>query len=78
MRNGGVTHYLNYTWKKKLILLGLMALTAVLALYAISAGSAELSPLQVLLTLIGQTEGSLRLLSGQSAYLECWQRWSPE
>lgn len=55
-------HYLNYTWKKKIILLSLTAMTAVLALYAISAGSAELSPLQVLLTLLGQTEGQSQII----------------
>lgn len=43
--DAGVTnHYLRYTWKKKLVLLGLVVLTTVLMLYAISAGSADLSP----------------------------------
>lgn len=60
--DSGITHYLRYTWKKKLILLGLMVMTAVLALYAISVGSAELSPLQVLLTLLGQTEGHSKII----------------
>ena len=60
--DGGITHYLRYTWKKKLILLGLMVMTAGLALFAINAGSAELSPLQVLLTLLGQTEGHSQII----------------
>ena len=60
---GGTTpHYLRYTWKKRLILLGLIGLTAGLALYAISAGSAELSPWQVLMTLLGQSEGNSQII----------------
>ncbi|EHQ91089.1 FecCD family ABC transporter permease [Desulfosporosinus youngiae] len=60
--SGTANHYLRYTWKKKLIMLALILLTAVLALYAISAGSAELSPWQVLLTLLGQTEGQSQII----------------
>ncbi|EGW40975.1 iron ABC transporter permease [Desulfosporosinus sp. OT] len=60
--DGGVTHYLNYTWKKKLILLGLLVMTALLSLYAISAGSAELTPWQVVLTLLGRTEGQSQII----------------
>ncbi|SDG30795.1 FecCD family ABC transporter permease [Desulfosporosinus hippei] len=60
--DGRVNYYLRYTWKKKIILLGLLGMTAVLALYAISAGSAELSPWQVLLTLFGQTEGQSQII----------------
>lgn len=60
--SGTTSHYRRYTWKKKLIMLALTILTVVLALYAISAGSAELSPRQVLLTLFGQTEGQFRVI----------------
>lgn len=62
LEGGTTTHYLRYTWKKRLILLGLIGLTAGLALYAISAGSAELSPWQVLLTLLGQSEGNSQII----------------
>lgn len=60
--SGEINHYLRYTWQKKLILLGLVVMTAVLALYAISAGSAGLSPWQVLLTLTGQIEGQSQII----------------
>jgi iron complex transport system permease protein len=59
---GSTTHYLRYTRKKKLILFALITLTAGLALYAINAGSAELSPLQVILTLLGQVEGNSQII----------------
>lgn len=39
-----------------------MLMTAVLALYAISAGSAELSPWQVLMTLLGRAEGQAQII----------------
>lgn len=60
--DGGLTHYLRYTRTKKLILVGLAAMTAALALFAITAGSAELSPLQVLMTLFGQAEGHSQII----------------
>ncbi|WP_374214193.1 FecCD family ABC transporter permease [Candidatus Desulfosporosinus nitrosoreducens] len=62
MLNGGIDSYLKYTWKKKLMLLILVLITALLALYAISAGSADLTPWQVMLTLFGQTEGHAQII----------------
>ncbi|WP_088227412.1 iron ABC transporter permease [Desulfosporosinus sp. FKB] len=62
VHKGELTHYLKYTWKKKLILGVLVILTGMLALYAISAGSAELSPWQVVLTLLGQTDGHAEII----------------
>ena len=54
--------YLRYTQRKLLIVGLLVALTAVLGLYAINAGSAELSPGQVLMALLGKAEGRLDII----------------
>ncbi|MBC7324083.1 MAG: iron ABC transporter permease, partial [Moorella sp. (in: Bacteria)] len=54
--------YLKYTQRKVFIICLLVLLTALLGIYAINAGSAELSPTQVLLTLLGKAEGRLNII----------------
>ncbi|MDQ0285309.1 iron complex transport system permease protein [Desulfofundulus luciae] len=54
--------YLKYTQRKVFIICLLVLLTALLGVYAINAGSAELSPAQVLLTLLGKAEGRLNII----------------
>ncbi|MEW5899718.1 MAG: iron ABC transporter permease [Bacillota bacterium] len=54
--------YLKYIQGKVFIICLLVLLTALLGVYAISAGSAELSPAQVLLTLLGKAEGRLNII----------------
>ncbi|MBF7084332.1 iron ABC transporter permease [Desulfallas sp. Bu1-1] len=54
--------YLRYTRRKIFIIYLLVLLTALLGIYAINAGSAELSPAQVLLTLLGKAEGRLNII----------------
>lgn len=54
--------YLKYTGRKVLIICLILLLTALLGVYAINAGSAELSPVQVLLTLLGRAEGRLNII----------------
>jgi len=54
--------YLKYT-RRKVAIIGLLAVLAgVLAVYAINAGSADLSPTQVLMTLLGKDEGRFRII----------------
>ncbi|MEW5920206.1 MAG: iron ABC transporter permease [Bacillota bacterium] len=48
--------YLKYTQRKVFIICLLLFLIFLLGVYAINVGAAELSPLQVLLTLLGKTE----------------------
>ena len=54
--------YLRYTQRKVFIICLLFLLTILLGVYAINAGSAELSPAQVLLTLLGKAEGHLNII----------------
>ncbi|MGQ9498287.1 MAG: FecCD family ABC transporter permease [Desulfotomaculales bacterium] len=54
--------YLKYTQRKVFIICLLVLLTILLGVYAINAGSAELSPAQVLLTLLGKAEGRLNII----------------
>ncbi|WP_073162452.1 FecCD family ABC transporter permease [Desulfofundulus australicus] len=54
--------YLKYTQRKVFIICLLVLATALLGIYAINAGSAELSPAQVLLTLLGKAEGRLNII----------------
>lgn len=54
--------YLKYTQRKVFIICLLVLLTILLDVYAINAGSAELSPAQVLLTLLGKAEGRLNII----------------
>jgi iron complex transport system permease protein len=54
--------YLRYTRRKIFIIYLLVLLTFLLGIYAINAGSAELSPVQVLLTLLGKAEGRLNII----------------
>ncbi|WP_041282705.1 FecCD family ABC transporter permease [Desulfofundulus kuznetsovii] len=54
--------YLKYTQRKVFIICLLVLATALLGVYAINAGSAELSPAQVLLTLLGKAEGRLNII----------------
>ncbi|MEW6448194.1 MAG: iron ABC transporter permease [Bacillota bacterium] len=54
--------YLKYTQRKVFIICLLVLLTALLGIYAINAGSAELSPVEVLLTLLGKAEGRLNII----------------
>ncbi|CEP68108.1 ABC transporter, permease protein [Moorella glycerini] len=54
--------YLKYTQRKVFIICLLILLTVLLGVYAINAGSAELSPAQVLLTLLGKAEGRLNII----------------
>ncbi|MBC7347198.1 MAG: iron ABC transporter permease [Clostridia bacterium] len=54
--------YLKYIQGKVFIICLLVLLTALLGVYAINAGSAELSPAQVLLTLLGKAEGRLNII----------------
>ncbi|MEW6275217.1 MAG: iron ABC transporter permease [Bacillota bacterium] len=54
--------YLRYI-RKKTAIIGLLAIfTGVLGIYALHAGSAELSPVQVLLTLLGKEEGRAQVI----------------
>jgi len=55
-------NYLKYTRRKVLIISLLVFLTCLLAVYAVNAGSAQLSPVQVLKTLLGQAEGRLNII----------------
>ncbi len=54
--------YLKYTGRKVFIICLILFLTALLGIYAVNAGSAELSPTQVLLTLLGRAEGRLNII----------------
>ncbi|HHW41665.1 MAG TPA: iron ABC transporter permease [Syntrophomonadaceae bacterium] len=54
--------YLKYTGRKVFIICLILLLTALLGIYAVNAGSAELSPAQVLLTLLGRAEGRLNII----------------
>lgn len=54
--------YLKYTQRKVFIICLLVLFTVLLGIYAINAGSAELSPVQVLLTLLGKAEGCLNII----------------
>lgn len=54
--------YLKYTQRKVFIICLLVLLTILLGVYAINAGAAELSPVQVLLTLLGKAEGRLNII----------------
>jgi len=54
--------YLKYTQRKVFIICLLILATVLLGIYAINAGSAELSPTQVLLTLLGKAEGRLNII----------------
>ncbi|MGB9825348.1 MAG: FecCD family ABC transporter permease [Desulfofundulus sp.] len=54
--------YLKYTRKKVFIICLLIGVTILVGVYAINAGAAELSPVQVLLTLVGKAEGSLNII----------------
>ncbi|KUK41691.1 MAG: ABC-type transporter, integral membrane subunit [Clostridia bacterium 62_21] len=54
--------YLRYTQRKVFIICLLVLATVLLGVYAINAGSAELSPAQVLLTLLGKAEGRLNII----------------
>jgi iron complex transport system permease protein len=54
--------YLKYTQRKVFIICLLFLLTVLLGVYAINAGSAELSPAQVMLTLLGKAEGRLNII----------------
>jgi iron complex transport system permease protein len=54
--------YLRYTRRKIFIIYLLALLTILLGVYAINAGSAKLSPAQVLLTLLGKAEGRLNII----------------
>lgn len=55
-------NYLKYTRRKVLIISLLVFLTSLLAVYAVNAGSAQLSPAQVLKTMLGQAEGRLNII----------------
>lgn len=58
----GPEGYLRYT-QRKVFLIGLLAfLTVLLGIYAINAGSANLSPAQVLLALLGKGEDRLNII----------------
>ncbi|SHM15433.1 iron complex transport system permease protein [Caldanaerovirga acetigignens] len=54
--------YLRYTQRKVFIICLLFLLTILLGVYAINAGSAKASPSQVLLTLLGKTQGHLNII----------------
>jgi iron complex transport system permease protein len=54
--------YLKYTQRKVFIICLLVLTTVLLGVYAINAGSAELSPTQVLLTLLGKAEERLNII----------------
>lgn len=54
--------YARYTGRKMLVITALGLAVLVLGMYAVSAGSADLSPAQVLMTLLGKTEGSFRII----------------
>lgn len=54
--------YLKYTRQKLLIISLLILLTAVVGVYAINAGSADLSPAQVLMTLFGVEQGRFNVI----------------
>ncbi|WP_434075581.1 FecCD family ABC transporter permease [Moorella naiadis (nom. illeg.)] len=54
--------YQRYTRRKVLIIALLTLLSVLLGVYAINAGSAELTPGQVLLTLLGQVEGRSQVI----------------
>lgn len=54
--------YLKYTHRKLLIISLLIILTVILGVYAINAGSANLSPVQVLMALLGQAQGSFSVI----------------
>ncbi|WP_406676658.1 FecCD family ABC transporter permease [Moorella sp. ACPs] len=54
--------YLRYT-RRKVLVIGLLILFSVLlGIYAINAGSAELTPAQVIMTLLGKVEGRARII----------------
>ncbi len=46
--------YRQYTARKKVVIILLILLTTIVALYSINAGSSELAPVQVFMTLLGQ------------------------
>ncbi len=54
--------YLKYTGRKILIILLTFLLSVVLGVYAVNAGSADLSPAQVLLTLLGEGDERLNVI----------------
>jgi iron complex transport system permease protein len=54
--------YFRYTHRKVAVVSLLALLTFVLAVFAINAGSAELSPAEVLLTLLGKAEERLQII----------------
>ncbi|OAT81320.1 FecCD family ABC transporter permease [Desulfotomaculum copahuensis] len=54
--------YLKYTRRKLLMISLLILLTAVVGVYAINAGSADLSPAQVLMTLFGVEQGRFNVI----------------
>ncbi|MCL6446636.1 MAG: iron ABC transporter permease [Armatimonadetes bacterium] len=54
--------YLQYTQRKIFIICLLILLTVLLGIYAINAGSAQTSPAQVLLTLLGQEKERLSII----------------
>lgn len=57
--------YFSYTRRKLRIIAGLIALTVIVGLYAVSAGSAELSLAQVLAALLGRVEGNAGIIVWQ-------------
>jgi len=54
--------YLKYTQRKLLIIGLLIFLTVVLGVYALNAGSADISPFQVLMTLLGRAQGRFSVI----------------
>ena len=57
--------YLKYTSKKVFITSGLVLMTMLLGVYAINAGSAELTPWQVVMALMGQAEANFDIVIWQ-------------
>jgi iron complex transport system permease protein len=54
--------YLKYTGRKTAIIISLALLTVVLGIFAICAGSADLTPGQVVMTLLGKGSESSQLI----------------
>ena len=52
--SGKINTYLQYTWEKKAVILLLITLIAILAVYAVNAGSTDLTFYQVLQSILGQ------------------------
>ena len=70
--------YLKYTGRKTATIVFLALLTCVLVVLAINAGSAELNPIQIIMTLLGKGDENSRVVIWNIHSLGSWQRLSPE